>query len=299
MARPRPIPARLALIAAVALAAPAAKAAEALKWSPKPGDTLKYALAQVFDVKVSGAGLESSNRAELDIDLTWKVVAVAPDGTVELTQTVDRARTKITAPGLALNYDSRDKKTAEAPATQVWAKSYEAILGKPYAIKLSPQGEVVDVKLPEGAETALADSPLAASADAGSFFSPAGVKNMLAQVLPKLPKGPVDKGATWDADTTLPSGPLKLVFKTRYTLTGTAPVATIDATLDTTVTASPESKLTVKVTKQSGTARFAFDPAAGRLDSATIKQSADLTLNDGNADLAQSTDATLTFKLVK
>jgi hypothetical protein len=291
----------LALVAAIALAlaAPRAGAAETLKWAPKAGETLKYALSQVFDVKVAAQGQESSNKAELDVDLTWKVDSVGPDGTIALTQTLDRARTKITAPGLALNYDSQDKKTAEAPANQVWARAYEAILGKPYAIKLSPQGEVVDVKLPEGAANALADSPLAAGADAGSFFSPAGVKNILAQILPKLPKDPVDKGATWDSELTLPSGPLKIDFKTKYTLSETAPDALIDATVSSTVTPAPEAKITVKITRQEGKAKYAFDPRAGHLDSATITQSAEMSLNDGNADLAQTTGATLTFKLVK
>src|SRR4051794_1998736 len=102
MPRLRTIPA-LAVVLALA-AAPAACAAEALKWAPKPGETLKYALSQTFEVKVSAQGQESSNKAELDVDLTWKINAVAADGTVELTQTLDRARTRITAPGLALTY---------------------------------------------------------------------------------------------------------------------------------------------------------------------------------------------------
>ncbi len=291
--------ARFALAAAIALVAPAARGAEPLKWAPKPGESLKYTLSQVLDTKISGQGQEFSNKSELELGLTWRVNSVAADGTIDLALTIDRARTKIVAPGIVLNFDSQDKKTAEAPANQIWSKAYEAILGKPYAIKLSPRGEVVAVKLPDGASTALADSPLAAGADSGSFFSEAGVKNFLAQLLPKLPKDPVDKGSTWDSELTLPSGPVKLLFKTKYTLTDAAPVATIDATLDTTVTAAPEAKITVKVTKQSGSAKFAFDQAAGRLDSSTIKQSAEMTLSDGNAEVAQTTEATLTFKLVK
>lgn len=299
MPRPRILRVRLALAAAIALTAPAARAAEALRWAPKKGETLRYALSQVFDVKIAGPGQESSHKSELDVDLTWKIDSVADDGTIELTQTLDRARTRITAPGQALAYDSQDKKAAESPATQIWVKAYEAVLGKPYAIKLSPQGEVLDVKLPDGAANALADSPLAQSADAGSFFSPAGVKTLLAQILPKLPKVPVGKGATWDSDLSVPSGTVRIDFKTRYTLAGSGPVATIDATIDSTVTPAPEAKVTVKVTRQDGTAKFAFDPAAGRLDSATIKQSADMTLSDGNADVNQTTEAKLTFKLVK
>ncbi len=294
----RTVPARLAVVAAVLVIVPAGRGAEMLKWAPKPGETLRYTLSQTFDVTVKAQGQELSNKAVLDVELTWKVVSVTPTA-IELTQTLDHARTKVTAPGLTLVYDSQEKKTAEAPANQVWARSYEAILGKPYAIRLSPQGEVLDVKLPEGASAALAGSPLLEAADAGSFFSAAGVKNILAQLLPKLPEKAVDKGATWDADLSVPSGPLKVAFKVKYTLADLAPMARIDATLDTSVTPVPEAKLTVKITKQQGTGTFVFDQAAGHLDSATIKQSAETTLNDGNADLNQTTDATLTFRLVK
>lgn len=298
MPRIRSIPARLALLAAVALTATAAEAAEALKWSPKPGETLKYLLTQVSDIKNSVPGQEVSSKTELNVDLTWKVTAVAADGTVEIAQTVDRVRAKNTAPGVLITYDSTDKKTSEAPMTQMIAKLYEEVLGKPFAIRLSPTGEVLDVKLPPGAAGPPAGTPMADMADAGTFFSAAGVKNLLAQVLPKLPREAVDRGSTWDSELTLPSGPLKLTFKTHYTLAEAAPAATIDATLETAMTAPPEAKITLKITKQSGTGRFAFDPAAGRLDSATIRQSADVTYNDGNADLTQTTESTLTFKRV-
>ncbi|HEY2154814.1 MAG TPA: hypothetical protein VGH33_04245, partial [Isosphaeraceae bacterium] len=170
---PRIIPARLALVAAVLLMSPLARGAETLKWTPRAGERLRYTLSQTFDIKVKAQGQELSNKAELDVELTWKVVSVAPDGAIELAQTLDRAMTKATAAGLALVYDSQDKKTAEAPATQVLAMAYEALLGKPYTIRLSPQGEVLDVKLPEGASAALAGSPLLETADAGSFFSAA------------------------------------------------------------------------------------------------------------------------------
>ena len=298
MPRPRTLRAPFALAAALALMASAARGAETLKWAPKKDETLKYVLTQILDNKTSGQGQELSNRAVLDLDLTWKVKEVAADA-INLAVTIDRARTKITAPGAVLNYDSQDKKTAEAPANQIWAKAYDAVIGKPYAIRLSPRGEVLEVKLPDGAAAALADSPLAAGADAGSFFSEAGVKNFLAQVLPLLPKDPVDKGATWDSSLTLPSGPITLVFKTKYTLAETPPAAKIDATLDTTATAAADAKFTLKINKQAGQATFLFNAGTGRLELSTIKLSADMSLSDGNADVTTTTEALMTFKLVK
>ena len=290
---------RFALVAVV-LIAPGARAAETLRWSPKPGETLKYAFTQVFDIKKSQpGGQDYAGKTEVAVDLTWKVAAVAPDGTVEIAQTVDHVSTRSTGPGAVLAYDSNDRKAAEASPLRDVARSYEAVLGKPYTIKLSPLGEVVDVTLPEGVAEALAGSPFAAMADAGTFFSATGVKNLLAQVLPTLPKGPVERGSAWESDLALAGGPFVLAFKTRYTLARLSPLATIDAQVATTMTPSPGAKITIKINKQSGTARFTFDAAAGRLDSATITQSADVTINDGNAEFSQSTEATLTFRLVK
>ncbi len=295
----RTIPARLALVAAIVVISPVARGAEALKWAPKPGETLRYTLSHAFEVKVKGQGQELSQKDELEVDLTWKVSSVAPDGVVELSQTLDRARMKRTAPGVVFAYDTQDKTTADAPANQPFVEAYKALLGKPYTIRLSPQGEVIDVKLPEGASAALAGSPLQEGADAGSFYSAAGVKNFLAQMLPKLPREPVGKGATWDADLSVPGGPIKVAFKIKYTLAELAPLALIDATLDTSVTPVPEAKVTLKITKQQGSGKFAFDQGAGHLDSATIRQSAEMTLSSGGVDRSQATETTSTLKLVK
>ena len=125
------------------------------------------------------------------------------------------------------------------------------------------------------------------------------MRNFLAQILPKLPRQPVDKGATWDADLSVPGGPVKVDFKIRYTLAEVAPLALIHATLDTSLTPTAAVKGTIKINKQQGTGKFAFDQASGRLESATIKQSIDMTVNDGSGDRAQTTEATDTFKLIK
>ena len=120
---------------------------------------------------------------------------------------------------------------------------------------------MLDVKLPEGASAALAGSPLAGDGRLGHLLLGGGVKNLLAQILPKLPKEPVDKGATWDAELTLPSGPLKLAFKIKYTLAEVSPLARSTPRSTTTMTPSPEAKITVKITKQSGHGPVHLRPA--------------------------------------
>ena len=150
----RTVPARLALVAAVLLMPPVARGAESLKWAPKPGETLRYTLSHALELKVKSQGQELSQKDEIEVDLTWKVASVfGPDGVgrARASQTLDRARIKHTAPGVALVYDTSDKKTADAAVNQPFVEAYRALLGKPYAIRLSPQGEVIDVKLPEGA----------------------------------------------------------------------------------------------------------------------------------------------------
>ena len=149
MPRLRFTPARLALVAAVALTAPAAGPAATLKWAPKPGETLKYALNQVFDVKRSqlGSGILGQDRA-------------GRRPLVEGRRRRGRRHGRVRADGRPcpvqehrigrrghLRFERQEDGRGRR-ITQDIAKSYEAVLGKPYTIKLSPRGEVVDVTAP-------------------------------------------------------------------------------------------------------------------------------------------------------
>jgi Family of unknown function (DUF6263) len=297
----RVFPARVVVAAALVLSATAAWADTTLKWSLKPGETVKYVLVHTLNQKISSPGQELTKKIELTLDLAWKVNSVASDGTIDLTQTLERARAKVTAPGAVVNYDTQDKSLAKA-AIPADLKAYELVVNQPYTIKLSPQGEIVEVVVPDSVLKGIAGLPqLAELADTGSLYSPAGVKAFLGQALPKLPKEPVSSGSSWNNESTLSAGAAKIVARTTYKITELAQIATFDVSLDTNVTIDPQAGFTLKITKQTSSGKVAFDVNAGRLESSTLQHSTEAAITDTvqNKPAEQSTETTFAIRLVK
>jgi hypothetical protein len=270
-----------------------------LRWSLKRGEKLRYTLTQVANRTIDAAGQKITVKNELTVELTWVVKSVASNGTIEVTQTVDRAISKNVTNGQTLAYDTKDKVGAEILEVQPLAKLYDALIGHTYTLRISPQGEVIDVKVPDALAKALVGSPFAATADSGTFFTPEGVKTVLAQLLPALPKTPLNSGSTWSHELNPRADSLKMVVKTNYKVADLASLARIDAKIDTTISAVPGSGVNIKLNKQGGSARFFFDTGTGRLVDSTREEAYELVADVPNGEVTHSIKLSGSFKLVK
>lgn len=289
--------ARFGLVAALVVSARSADAQAPLKWTFKKGETLKYAFSQSNDIKYTLNGQQNATKNDLDVDLTWTVVAVEADGSAEMKQVIDRARTKITAGTTVITYDSKEK-AGEDPGVQALAKLYEAAVGKPYTIKITPTGQVKEVKVPEAVTAALVGSPFQAIADSGTFFTPKGVENVLAQVLPTLDAKATAKGAKWESTLKIPTGPIIMNLKTGFTMVEPGPPARISSTIDTAITVGPGVNATFDVTKQEGKGAVTFDTASGHLSESKLDQAFEITVKANGAEIAQVYKIQASFTLV-
>jgi len=295
----RVIPTRVGLVVALLFSATLAKADATLKWSAKQGESLKYAFTQLQEMKYTYQNQPHSNKSELTVDMTWTVKSVAADGTIEINQVADRVRVKTVSDGQIVTYDSSDKSAVSGPETELFSKIYDVMIGKSYTLHVSPQGEVVDVKVPDSVVAAVGGTPLEATADSGSFGSAKGVKNMMAQIMPKLPREPVASGTTWNNDLTLPLGPSSMIIKNTYAVTDASPLTKFAAKIVTTIDPGTNPPVTFKINKQSGAGAFTFDTEGGHLTEASIDQSSEMTLTANNMDIPQSIVLAARFKLVK
>ena len=278
--------ATVGLVAAMAIAARPASAQGPLTWTFKQGDTYKYAFMQTNESKVTINGQQNTSKIELNVDLAWSVNSVAADGSAELAQTVGRMRATFTLGGMVMKYDSKEKQATD-PGAQEVAKVYDAIIGKPFTIKIGATGQVSDVKVPEAVTAAAAGTNFARLADMGSFLSAKGVENLLNQVMPRVDPKAVAKGATWESELTIPVPPQSMKIKSSYTLADPGPPATLNAEITTTITTAPGAVVNLTVNKQSGKATYHFDKAAGRLVDSTVNQSFDMTMTGPNGDVGQ------------
>ena len=271
-----------------------------VKWSGKPGEILKYVFQQSNDIKYTSQGQNFATKSDLNVELTWTIKAIAKDGSLEVTQIADRVRVRIVNAGRILEFDTKDKDTPSAEVAPV-AKIYGAVVNQPYALKLSPQGEVIDVKIPDAVVATVGASPLAVMADGPGFFSAKGVKSMIAQTMPTLPSTPISAGTAWKSEHSFPAGlgvmTLKYDFKTDAI---TPALVTFQSAINTSIAPPADGQIQVKVNKQSGQTIVKFAPSAGHLTESSLTQNLEMiTLNASGAEILQTNVITSSLKLIK
>ena len=81
--------------------------AEALRWKFKPGETLRYTMVQETIQGMKAMGKDFKTSLNQTVNLHWSVKNVASDGVAELSQTIDRVRTKVEGPGNSFSMTHR------------------------------------------------------------------------------------------------------------------------------------------------------------------------------------------------
>ena len=271
-----------------------------LKWKFSPNDSLKLKFDQKnsFEIKVMGQNI--SNISELKLAMTWTVKSIK-DGVAEISQTIDTVDAHIQAQGVNIDFDSTQKEDPGDPAGKALASIYRAVIGVPYVLTVTSNGEITAVKIPDQVAEALEKSPFKGMADAGSVFNEKGLKVMFAQILPILPVETLKQGADLkDTKLEIPTGPftMNLTYKSKVAKLE-AEKAQIDSTVDTKLSLPAESPLAIKLTKQSGSRAYTFNPSAGLLNGSDLKQEFEMTLSVNNMDIEQTISLEAVLKVEK
>jgi hypothetical protein len=290
------------LLAACACSPMSALAADTLEWKFKPGETLKYTMVQETTQGVKAMGQEFKTNLNQTVDLHWTVKGVSQEGLAELSQTIDRIRTKIEAPGNAFEYDSEAGKAPEGQIATLLTPMLKALVGAEFTFKMSARGELSDVKIPQK----LLDSlKLAGPAAAGgSMFSEEGMKNMISQSSLAFPATSLDRGKTWANQTKVPLPMIgTMVLDKTYTYQGPSSTDSqlLQVGLETKVTLEPaaDSNVTVKITDQKGKGEFVFDSRSGRVASSRANDHMVMSLAIMGREMEQLTDTVTTMTLGK
>ena len=291
----------LAAILAVAAAQPT-HGAETLRWKFKPGETLRYTMVQQTTQGMKAMGQDLKTSLNQTVDLHWSVKNVASDGVAELSQTIDRIRTKVEGPGSSFEYDSQAGKDPEGQIASMLTPMLKALVGAEFTFKMNGRGELSDIKVPPKLIDSLRQAGPAANA--GGMFSEEGMKNLISQSSLTLAEGPLEKGKSWTQQAKVPVPMLgTMVTDKTYTFDGPSPkeAGLLEILLDTKVTIEPaaDSNIAVKITSQKGTGEFAFDPQAGRVVSSRVNDKLQLSLSVMGQELEQSTDTVTSMTLAK
>ncbi len=291
----------LAAILAAAAAQPT-HGAETLRWKFKPGETLRYTMVQQTTQGMKAMGQDLKTSLNQTVDLHWSVKDVASDGVAELSQTIDRIRTKVEGPGSSFEYDSQAGKDPEGQIASMLTPMLKALVGAEFTFKMNGRGELSEIKVPPKLIDSLRQAGPAASA--GGMFSEEGMRNLISQSSLTLAEGPLEKGKSWTQQAKVPVPMLgTMVMDKTYTFDGPSPKdpGLLQVLLVTKVTLEPaaDSNIAVKIISQNGTGEFAFDPQAGRVVSSQVNDKLQMSLSVMGQELEQSTDTITSMTLAK
>jgi hypothetical protein len=289
------------LIAFHASGGSASAAAPRLAWKFTPGESLHYENVQKTVTELKGDGESISKTAvSQTIDTTWKVQSVDASGAAEMTQTFDRFRVRIESPFGLVEWDSQDGKEPVGAVASGVIPGYKPLVGATFRYKMSPQGELSDIRVPEGLLDKLKGAGITA-AGMGTF-SEEGLKSMIRDSSLVLPSDPLDK--PWTRETKTPAPPLGTqVIERTFTYEGADPASgaeKVGMKLVFKLEQDPSSRSKVEVGSQEGRGSYLFDTRAGRVVSYEQTRKLQLVLTTAqNRKLTKTDETEGSMKLVK
>jgi len=237
---------RLFLLAVVGLTSVAlchtGHAAVSLQLKLAKGKT--YYQRTLMDQHITQTIMNQSQVVDVSFGMGMKldVLDVDSAGNMQVRHTFIWCMSKQNTPMGTINYDSAHAQQATPPAG---VEPLAALLNQSYVVKLSPQGQVLDVqgleqmkeavqkKVPAGAQ----GGPMGNVAD--QFLDRQGLKETTEGLLAVYPNQPAEPGASWSEKRTLTAG-FGRIEESKYTLQKReAGIATIGVT--STFRANPEA----------------------------------------------------------
>ncbi len=289
------------LLVIAAVAVPPARGAS-LRWKFQPGETLHYVMDQSAITSVKGGPQDIKTTTTQTIDMDWTVKEVGADGVASLTQTITRVRTKIESAFATFEYDSQAPKDPEGPVAAGLLPMLKALVGAQFSFRMTPQGELSDVKVPDSLIEALRK---AGPAGGAGMFTAEGMKNMVTESSLALPKDDLEAGKSWNRQTKVPMPPIgSMTIDKTYKFQGPDAAAGKDVVridLDTKIDVQPaaDAKIDVKVKSQEGKGSFYFDNAAGRVSDSKVSEKIEMVFTVQNAEITQGNETTTSMKLGK
>jgi hypothetical protein len=276
--------------------------AETLRWKFKQGETIRYTMVQETSQEMKAQGQEVKTSLNQTVDLHWNIKSVSADGVADMTQTIDRVRTKIQGPGEPFEFDSESGKAPEGQIAALLTPLLKSLVGAEFSFKMSGRGELSEIKVPQKLLESLRKAGPAATA--GGMFSEEGMKNLISQSSLSLPEEPLEKGKNWTQRSKVPVPMIgTMILDKTYTFEGpmTNDPALRRISLDTKVTLEPaaDANVAVKIKSQEGKGEFAFDPDKGRIVTSRVNDKLQMSLSIMGQDLDQTTNTLTSMTLAK
>jgi hypothetical protein len=267
-----------------------------LRWKFAKGQKLGYVLTQKTDMTMDVAGKKVETTFTQTTDMTWEVKGVDKDGSADMAQTIDRVRFESTAPGGGnLHVDTADAEDAQG-TPEAMSNLFRAMAGSPFTMKVTPRGELRDVKVPAKIVDAFKDA-----GPAGAMFgSEESLKNLCGNSLVPFPEAAIAPGKSWKGDRKMPMPFGTMVMNMTYTLEGAAgPIENIGIDVNVEIEPKEGSPIEIKLTSQDMKGHYRFDNSTGILKSTAVVQKMKMTVTVSGQQIAQDLESTVKMELKK
>jgi hypothetical protein len=256
-------------------------------------------MVQKTVTELKANGMEIKTTLGQTIDTTWKVGSVGDDGSAELTQSLDRVRTKVESAFGAFEFDSKAEKEPEGQIAAQVVPMLKTLVGATFRYKISPRGELSDIRIPEG----LVEKLKAAGPASGniSMFTEDGLKNMILESSLGLPADSIDLGKSWSKQSRIPSPPLgTLVMNKTYRYEGPSQKGErigLEVVIE--LEKMADGQVDIALGDQNGKGFFTFDNAQGRVSESAVSQKVQMVIKVSGQEVSQTTETSSAMKLVE
>src|SRR5262249_50624579 len=181
-------------LAALCLGVSTLNAQHVLQWKFRAGERLHYTFTRDQTVKRTADGENTQESARTTTDMTLVVDQVAADRAAQLTLVFNRIQYQNKTSNSEIQYDSKSDEAPRGVESKLAAK-FKKLLGSEFSFKMTPRGEITDIREAERGTPKNANAPSKSS----SLLTAKAIKNLLPYLL--LPQEPVGAGRTWQEQT--------------------------------------------------------------------------------------------------
>lgn len=287
---------RTAFVLTSTLAPALLRAAEPPQWKFAPELSNRYRITQQTDIDRGGAGGAAKASTTITIDTSWTVKEVKGDGSALLDQRVDRMRLQsATGDGQQAEIDSQALENPQGPAAML-VPLMKAVTSHPFAVTMTPRGEITGVEVPEGLVEALQNQP--GAAQMGDLASAEGFKRLVGQAAFVIPEKLVEGDEFTRTTETSAAAIGKQVAELSYRYEGNREVdgKTMDVFRPRIVVRFEGGPVTIDATDQKSEGELLFNRTDGRMQSSHLEQHMDLKITIAGQVTTQSIDQTVDMK---
>ncbi len=265
-----------------ALAATAARGDEPLRWKFAKDKAIHYTMSQKTLSKTEAGGQKVEFQQNQNTDMTWKITKVDASGNAEMDQTIDRIVLTTSGPMGETKVDTKTEPAAEedGPAGAA-AKILRGMVGSPFHMKMSTQGDISDVTVPPKVLDALKGLGPAG----GAMFSEEGIKRMTGQATIVLPEKAVAKGYTWKSTKSLPMPFGTMLLDSTYTYEGAEGANDRIGVVVKSEIKPGDGPMSVKMVSSDGKGGYRFDPKAGILRGSELNMKMTMQIKVGPQEM--------------